>query len=517
MVVIFLGVYSQFLNAGKRQPLIIQPQTIDLGYVNENEIPQGVFAVQNISSQDIKILYIYSECDCEIELPLRGNVPAKGVFYIPVKLKVLESTKKNIDEKIVILVDHPIQRELSVRFLAKIVRSEGDKKPAKEINKNITAQESAAIKDIAPAERKYAQKPVVTCYGALFYKEGCIICEKKARILQEVQERYPNLIIKKFLMSNRDAVLLAEKLGVFFNIPEKERLGAPLFVLGNAYLSRSEITREAIERVLLSNDPSLAIRPWKRSSVLTGKTFLLETAKKFSVFGIIAAGLLDGINPCAFATLVLFLSLLSVLKRSRMQIAIVGGVFTLSVFLTYFLVGVGVLSGLQKIIAFSWLTSIIYFISGGFAVLFGLLSWRDAWLAYKHKFKSMVLQLSEAQKRKIHEILSTKTRKMALITGTFLAGSTVSLIELGCTGQVYLPVITYILQIPHLRYYGMFYLLIYNIAFIVPLCFVFVIFFFGTTSKKINEWFLHNIVLMKLGLGAIFILLGIVIFYHLYS
>jgi len=60
----------------------------------------------------------------------------------------------------------------------------------------------------------------------------------------------------------------------------------------------------------------------------------------------------------------------------------------------------------------------------------------------------------------------------------------VSLIELGCTGQIYLPTIIFVMSRPELRQQAVFQLLVYNIGFIVPLIVVFVLAFLGTGSER---------------------------------
>ncbi len=490
-----------FFQMGNLRPLEIQPRMKDFGLVKAGENPEAVFVIRNASSRAIRITYIYTECDCTFEMPLSGKVPAKGIFRLPVKLKLSQSAEKNVDEKIILLIDHPLQKKLFVRLRARFEYGK-EARFKKALEENITARQgSGAYRSQPLSGTKY--------YGAFFYKKGCVSCVKKNRIILDVQKKYPNLIVKNYPMNDRSAILLAEKLGGSFNISEAERLKTPLLVLGDAYLAEEEISREALEHVLNGNSPALSFKPWEVKSDLDTEAAMLNKVKNFSLFGVIAAGLVDGINPCAFATLVFFLSLLTVLKRTRMQIALVGGVFTFSVFLTYFLVGIGVFSGLQWLASVSWLTSGVYFISGLLALLLGVLSLRDARLASLRQFKAMALQLSDAQKRMIQKIISTKSRKMALIGGTFLIGSTISLIELGCTGQVYLPTITFVLKTTGIKLLSFIYLLLYNFMFILPLVMIFLFSLFGVTSEKFSSVFKRHFLSLKITMAVLFFILAV--------
>ncbi|MGF1655598.1 MAG: hypothetical protein ACFCU3_01325 [Verrucomicrobiales bacterium] len=54
---------------------------------------------------------------------------------------------------------------------------------------------------------------------------------------------------------------------------------------------------------------------------------------------VVAAGLLDGLNPCAFATIIFLLSYLQVARKSGREILQIGVAYILGVFCTYFALG----------------------------------------------------------------------------------------------------------------------------------------------------------------------------------
>jgi cytochrome c biogenesis protein CcdA len=56
---------------------------------------------------------------------------------------------------------------------------------------------------------------------------------------------------------------------------------------------------------------------------------------------------------------------------------------------------------------------------------------------------------------------------------TFITGVVISIIELACTGQVYLPTILFVLGVPELRLQAGVYLVLYNLMFVLPLVVVF--------------------------------------------
>lgn len=61
------------------------------------------------------------------------------------------------------------------------------------------------------------------------------------------------------------------------------------------------------------------------------------------------AALADSINPCAFAVIILLLFSIIILEKNYKRALWAGLAFVLSVFLSYFLMGIGIFSVLSQI------------------------------------------------------------------------------------------------------------------------------------------------------------------------
>ena len=106
-----------------------------------------------------------------------------------------------------------------------------------------------------------------------------------------------------------------------------------------------------------------------------------EIVNRFHGFGTLAvagAGLLDGINPCAFATIVFFISYMNLVGRGRKEMLIAGGAFALAVFVTYLLVGVGTLSFMSYLNQFSGVAKCVYLLAATATFALAGLSLYDA-------------------------------------------------------------------------------------------------------------------------------------------
>jgi len=85
--------------------------------------------------------------------------------------------------------------------------------------------------------------------------------------------------------------------------------------------------------------------------------------------------------------------------------------------------------------------------------------------------------------------------------------------ELTCTGQVYIPVVTMISEPQH-RVQALIYLLTYNIAFIIPLIVVFILAFFGIISGNVSRGRKY-LTIVKFCHVLFFITMALIVLYNL--
>ena len=90
-------------------------------------------------------------------------------------------------------------------------------------------------------------------------------------------------------------------------------------------------------------------------------------------------------------------------------------------------------------------------------------------------------------------------------------GFVVSILELACTGQIYLPTIMFISTIPKLKINALFYLLFYNFLFVFPLILVFLLTYWGTSSRQIGALTEKNFGKIKLAMTFIFFSLAVLL------
>ena len=243
-----------------------------------------------------------------------------------------------------------------------------------------------------------------------------------------------------------------------------------------------------------------------------GEDLIFRRFEGFTPWVIIGAGFLDGLNPCAFATIVFMVNLLLLLGHSRRRILEIGLTYSITVFVTYLLLGLGLFQFWHVLSAYQTASRILYLIMALLLLVFAALSIKDA-IQYKKKGKEtdMTLGLPESWRRRINQYLKNSFTEKNLVVAAILSGFVISLLEAGCTGQVYLPTIMYIAGETPDRCQASVYLLP-NYAFsILPLLVVFFAIFWGSQSKALVDFARKNIVFSKIALAILFVCLSLLL------
>ena len=345
-------------------------------------------------------------------------------------------------------------------------------------------------------------------YITYFHKRGCQKCARASEILKRLKTEYPQIVVEmKYAKESRE---LLEAMGALYNIPEVKRLTTPAVFIGDEYLL-DELDETRLETLIQKYLPTGATSRLSEAEARTGEASG-EIVNRFNAFGTLAvagAGLLDGINPCAFATIVFFISYMSLVGRGRKEMLAAGGAFAAAVFVTYLLLGMGLLKFLSFLNEFSILAKCVYLLAaiGTFALAF--LSLYDAYKAKQGKVKEITLQLPKSLKQRIHRVIREQTRTSGVIIGAVVIGFAVSALELVCTGQVYLPTITFVMGVEGMRSHALAYLILYNLMFIVPLLVVFGSVYWGATSMQLGGVLQRHLMPVKVGTGVLLFGLGI--------
>ena len=353
-------------------------------------------------------------------------------------------------------------------------------------------------------------QPVTLAY---FWKTGCQECNRAEYDLRLLESRYPYLKVTRFDVAEQAA--LNEWLGQRSGVPEDKRLVAPAVFVGDDYLVDQQVTYAAMEQLVKKYSGAGALPVWEGWDEGNSQTSegILQRFRSFGVLTVAAAGLIDGLNPCAFATIVFFISYLTFTGRKGKDILLVGGAFTLGVFMTYMLVGFGLLKAAQSLPFMATLGHWVYIGAGVLALVLAILSLSDFLAARRGKTDEMRLKLPTAWRKQINKIIREGSQLRAFVAVAFATGFIISLIELACTGQVYLPTILFVMSVPEMRAQAISYLLLYNVLFILPLIAVFGLAYAGTSSQKMAAFVNKQTATVKLLTAVLFFVLAVWLLY----
>jgi cytochrome c biogenesis protein CcdA len=343
-------------------------------------------------------------------------------------------------------------------------------------------------------------------YGAYFYQTGCKECARAETDMAYLKSKYPQLIIEEFNIFDEAAMAewMALRVGV-----EKNFNTPALFIGDKAWIDEAEFTPASIEPILqeLVADGSPAF--WQDYNSEDGNSALIDRFEKMGWLAVVLAGLVDGLNPCAFATIIFFVSYLSLSGKKGKQILITGASFTLGVFIAYLLVGLGFYKVLDLISGWtSIISKIVYILTAVLCLVLAVLSIRDFIKVRQGDLNDMALKLPEPLRKRINQTVREGRKASSYIIGAFVTGLLISLLELACTGQIYLPVIISMSSIPSMRGQALLFLVLYNLMFIVPLIVVFILAFYGTTSKQFTEFLRKHAAAVKIGMAFVFLILA---------
>ena len=230
-----------------------------------------------------------------------------------------------------------------------------------------------------------------------------------------------------------------------------------------------------------------------------------ETASSLPtlLFIVFSSGLIDGVNPCAFTVLLFFIALIqsfsSIEEGKNQQLTLkIGGVYILSVFVSYLLIGVAIFRAVTLIPVSNYLNTLSILV----LLVFGLLNVKD----YFFPDIGPSIRMSTEQ----WSLVRSYMRKL-LIPAAMTTGLLVSIFEFPCTGGVYLSIISLLAsRANYLR--GLLLLLLYNLAFIVPLVIVFYAAYTVKSERFSMGTWKRNERILRLFSGLFFIILAILMY-----
>jgi len=222
----------------------------------------------------------------------------------------------------------------------------------------------------------------------------------------------------------------------------------------------------------------------------------MSMAAELTIPAVIGAAVVDAINPCAFAVLIILIATILAKDYDRKKALLSGFAFSASIFISYFLMGIGLFTALET----AGLSRKFYFVVSILAIIVGLFNIKD----YFWYGKGLLMEVPLTWRPKIKKAINSITTP----TGAFLIGFLVSIFLLPCTSGPYV-VILGLLAVKESYFSGILYLLLYNMIFLSPMIIITLVIYKGlTTTDALENMRKKKLKLLHLIAGIIMILLG---------
>ena len=338
-----------------------------------------------------------------------------------------------------------------------------------------------------------------------FFMPGCQNCTWARKRIERIVGGNETDIVEKS-MALRENRRQREIYDSMYGVSEEKRGIVPALFIGRVALVGKEEIRKNFSLSLI-REQAAASTKLTGESTADGDLFL--RFRRFSPVSVALAGLLDGVNPCAFAVLVFFLSYLAFTGRDRKNLVLIGIVFIAAIFATYLVLGFGIFTFLEILKRFQIIIGIIYSMTALVALVLAFFNIADSIRAAGGDTRGLSLQMSEKMKRATHAIIRKHASSKYVVIVAGFTGFLISLFEFGCTGQIYLPTIVYIFDMPGFNYRAMLFLVLYNSMFILPLLAILcAVVIFGKRSEAVGKKLAERIPVVKACTGGFFVFLA---------
>jgi cytochrome c biogenesis protein CcdA/glutaredoxin len=334
----------------------------------------------------------------------------------------------------------------------------------------------------------------VTVY--YFVTEGCEHCARVEDYIDGIKMRYPEVAFKRFDISNNDTnIELFVTLAEGFNVTGEFREVPTAFIGDKCLIGEEEITKN-LEKLILEYSRG---REYIDKAGEIIRIFTEEHQPRVSLpslASVVIAAFVDSLNPCAFATIILLITY-SLQAGSSRRMLITCGAFVAAVMVSYLAAGIGLL----YVISIASFRSLLRYLVGSAAILFSILEFKE----FFYYGKGFSLEQPSA----LSKIMGKYSETMSVGAG-FLIGMAVSMVELPCTGGIYIAIL-YLLSKIGLTLEVFLLLLLYNLVFILPLVVILLIVYFGRSVMEIDAWRIEKRRYMRLLAGVLLLIVGFAI------
>jgi len=334
-----------------------------------------------------------------------------------------------------------------------------------------------------------------------FYSPTCHACQSIKDFMNDFEQKNNETVVL-----HRLDVTKPENFDTYSNVCSVQNLpmekrGIPLIITKDDFLMGTDDIKNKLDssvQKLLSENKTGCISEdichGNNNSTSNDK----NTQQIITLPLIILAAAADMINPCAIGVLIFMVGFLMLSsgknKKRTLKIAML---YILTIYITYFLAGLGILEILSKLTFLVW----VNYIFGAGIIILGLINLKDA---VQNK-PDGTLAIPTAAKPLIERWTYKASIPAAVILGIIVAA-----VELPCTGGMYLAILK-LLNDTVTRTTAIWYLAFYNLIFVLPLIIITLLFIFGFEAETLQSWLEKHKRKSRAIMGIVLLAIGIVL------
>ncbi|MGC9444340.1 MAG: cytochrome c biogenesis protein CcdA [Candidatus Methanospirareceae archaeon] len=318
-----------------------------------------------------------------------------------------------------------------------------------------------------------------------FYGADCAHCTEITPQIEALEAVYPELELYKLEISRNESN--SERFNKFILAYNPPAVDIPAAFVGDTALIGYELTKERLAaeieycREHECPDPRAVVgETGERDPETNGSSLLLM---------LIGTALVEGINPCGFAVLIVLLASLLMVKSKR-GVLIVGLTFIITVFATHLMVGFGIMEFYLVL----GITPIMRAVIIAIVIPAGLINVLDFWR------EKSTLAIPAFIKPTLGKLARYGSLPAAVLLG-FLA----TIAGLPCTGPIYLAMLDLMAAVPTKT---VVYLIIYNLCYVLPLVVILMVVYRETSAEDVDTWRKGKRKYMKLIGGLLMLAIG---------
>jgi len=341
---------------------------------------------------------------------------------------------------------------------------------------------------IIPTYVHAQEKPDIT----LFYGQGCPHCAKVEQYIEDNNLTDLFSITEKEVYSDSANAQELTQYFTTYNVPSDQQ-GVPFLIMNGTYYVGDTPIISALGEQVQKMENNETTTPETNTNEATSEPATSNSA--INIWSVTGAALVDAINPCAFAVLIILMgTVLAAKKRKRALLS--GILFSVAIYLSYLAMGFGLYAAVAAASARIWIEKII----GILAILLGFFNIKDAiWYG-----KGFLMEVPMGWRPRLKKLIHSVTNPIV----AFGVGIVVSLFLLPCTSGPYIVIIGMLGTSATFKTAAL-WLVYYNLIFILPMLMITVAVYFGLQPERLEAIRQKQLRLLHAIAGIILLSLGL--------